>query len=74
MPVFSRVTEGKVGGLEQELALLVARPFHDLCTLLLVECQDQGVPRPLASGRQAEEMCYKTYPVPCLVVWMGLWS
>lgn len=52
----SRVTEGKVDGLEQELALLVARPFLDLYRLLLVASQDQGVPCHLASRRQAEKM------------------
>lgn len=46
MHVHSRVTEGKVGGLKQEWALLVTRPFLDLYRLLLVECQDQGVPLP----------------------------
>lgn len=56
MCVHSRVTEGKVGGLEQELALLVTQPFLDLYRLLLVECQDQGVLCHLTSGRQAEKM------------------
>lgn len=55
--VHNRVTEGKVGGLERELALLVARPFLDLYRLLLVAPQDQGVPCHLASGRQAEKIC-----------------
>lgn len=68
----SRVTEGKVGGSEQELTLLVAGPFLDPCRLLLVECQDQGVPCHLSSGRQAEKMCLENLPSSS-ALWRGMW-